>query len=178
MVAVFSFFFNAHIFLRADGTGKMALVYPAAPMTNAELERGRFLSATTETTRLDIAGGVVRARVAFRDVTRLTEASEMSQTVIEVGPAVDGRRKVFARLRSPAVPAIHQDQVTATFDRPARIRLTVPGAIIESTAPDVSGRTASWDAPMRKYFAPEGIEIGATYRARAGEPTTMARAAR
>ena len=157
VLSLFAFFFTADLKFKEDGSGKVALVYPAAKVTTVDVEQRRFESTTTHATGLRIENGAARVRVAFSDVTRLAQAPEFQNTTVELTPGPDGTETFRATLRAALVGNV-------LSDRMATVRVTLPGEVVDSNALSTSGSTAMWWAPITSYFSGEGIEISATYR--------------
>lgn len=157
MLSLFAFFFTANLKFKEDGSGKLALVYPAAKVTTVDIEQRRFESTTTHATGLRIESGAARVRVAFSDVTRLAQAPEFQNTSVELKPGPDGTETFRATLRAALVGNV-------LSDRMATVRVTLPGEVVDSNAQSASGSSAMWSAPITRYFSGEGIEISATYR--------------
>jgi hypothetical protein len=178
---VAQFFFDVHLVLREDGSGKLRAQYTATPITSEATERFRFSAPSTRLTGMGVADGVATVRLSFDDVRTLSDAPEFKESPVDFGPSLNGVRKVTARVRSALVPSIDQGRVTLESDERATVRLTVPGTIVATNGEVTSRRTAAWSAPIRRFFHPEGIDVQATYRVRAparADGTATARADR
>jgi hypothetical protein len=158
------FFFNTDITLTQNGGGTLTATYPAAPITSPDTERERFASAATELKDVQIQDGIVRATVSFTDISRISEARELSSITASRENTPEGLERVHARLRSPVLGNVITSQQ-------ATIRMTVPGPVVKSNAPEVAGTTVTWRAPVAQYFKEEGIELEVTY---APEPKSLA----
>jgi hypothetical protein len=156
---LFAFYLVANVKVKADGSGKMTIVHPAAPITNVEIERQRYASPVTEPTGVMIRGGLVMARVRFRDVTRLSEAPELAATKLEMEPGDDGITHFHGVVRSTMVGDV-------TSERDAVIRLTLPGPVVSTNAGHVEGSSMTWTKPVKQFFTPEGIELEASFKGR------------
>src|SRR5262249_48473264 len=94
--ALLAFVMDVPILVRANGPGKMALVYTATPISTPDTERFRFDSSSTRAQHVQIRDGLARVRLLFDDVTKISQANELSQVPVEFGPAADGTRRVWA----------------------------------------------------------------------------------
>lgn len=151
------FFFTVEMDLQDDGSGTMALTYPATPATNFDTEHRRFASATTRATDVKIREGMTFTTVAFADVTRLSDVGDLSSVTAERRTEKDGTRLVNARLRSPFLGDLPSDEKVT-------IRVTLPGPVTSSNAQESSGRSAVWKAPVQQFFREEGIVIRVSYK--------------
>ncbi len=150
------FFVTANVKVRDNGSGKIALVYPAATITTPEMEERRYVSASTRPTSVRIENGLARVRVAFEDINRLHEAPEFVNTALELR-ADEGRFRGVVR-------ATNLGGVRS--DRKATIHITLPGPVIDSNGQEQAGNRVGWTAPIARYFTEEGIPLEATYQTR------------
>jgi hypothetical protein len=155
---LFAFFLVANVKVKADGSGKMTIVHPAAPITTLEIERQRYVSRGSEATGLTIRNGLVMARVRFRDVNQLSEAPELAATKLEMHPGDDGLTRFHGVVRSTIVGDV-------TSEQDAVIHLTLPGTVVNTNAERVDGRSMTWTKPVKQFFSSEGIEIEASFKA-------------
>jgi hypothetical protein len=155
---LFAFYLVANVKVKADGSGKMTIVHPAAPITTLEIERQRYVSRGSEATGLAIRNGLVMARVRFRDVNRLSEAPELAAMKLEMRPGDDGLTRFHGLVRSTIIGDV-------TSDEDAVIRVTLPGTVVSTNAERVEGRSMTWTKPVKQYFKSEGIELEASFRA-------------
>ena len=153
--------FDVHILVRDDGTGKLAATYTATPISNNQTETFRFNSPVTETKRVKIAKGMAKVRVDVKDVSAIAQAPELSLTTVELGPVEDGKRTIRAVIRGPVAEFTGEAGAV-----PARIRLTLPGTVLQSSGKQESRRSVGWTAPIAQYFSKDGIPIEATYETR------------
>lgn len=161
-IQILPFFFTVDLDLKDDGSGTMALTYPATPVTTFETERRRFASETTRATESKIRDGIVYTTVSFDDVTRLSQVADLSSVSAERTTDADGSRLVRARLRSPVLGDIRSDANVT-------IRVTLPGAVLKSNAQESAGRSALWKAPAKQFFMEDGIQIQVSYKPEAGD---------
>ena len=175
---LFGFFLIANVKVKADGSGKMTIVHPAAPITTIEIERQRYMSAVSEPTWLEIRKGVAMARVRFRDVGRLSEAPELAAMKLEMRSGDDGLTRFHGLVRSTIVGDI-------ASDCDAVIRITLPGTVVSTNAERVEGSSMTWTKPVKQFFTSEGITLEASFKGRrppatvagaaSGEPATLGR---
>lgn len=161
-IQILPFFFTVDLDLKDDGSGTMALTYPATPVTTFETERRRFASETTRATESKIRDGIVYTTVSFDDVTRLSQVADLSSVSAERTTDADGSRLVRARLRSPVLGDIRSDANVT-------IRVTLPGAVLKSNAQESAGRSALWKAPAKQFFMEDGIQIQVSYKPETGD---------
>jgi hypothetical protein len=158
---LFAFFFTSSLRLREDGSGKMVVMYPAAPIATQETELRRFTSATSKATAFRISGGVAQVRIVFDDINRLGEAPEFANSTLALETGTDGVARFRALLRSTVLGDV-------TSDAAATVRLAVPGALVASNGRASAVNRAVFSAPVRRYFSADGLPIEATYRLREG----------
>jgi hypothetical protein len=155
-IAAVGFFFNVHIVLRDDESGKMSARYAATPISSVDTERYRFNSADTDTVHVQINDGVAGVRVEFKDVRGLPKAPELTLSSVELGPIENGVRTLKARIRGP--------EAEVSGPTHASVRVTLPGDVVQSTGQRQSSRSVLWSVPIAQFFTQAGIEIEATYR--------------
>jgi len=175
---LFGFFVIANVRVRADGSGKMTIVHPAAPITTVEIERRRYISPVSEPTGLEIRNGIAMARVRFRDVSRLSEAPELAAMKLDMVTGDDGLTRFHGVVRSTMVGDIVSDEN-------AVIRVTLPGTVVSPNAERVEGSSMTWTKPVKQFFTSEGITLEASFKGRrpaatvagaaSGEPVTLGR---
>jgi hypothetical protein len=160
VLVVIGFFFETHIVVRDDGSGKLAAVYSATPISTLQSERFRFNSPVTETKHVEIKNGVTAVRVNVKDLTEISQAPELALSSAEFTPIKNGTRTIRAVLRGP--------QATTAVEgrRPIRVSLTLPGDVVNTTGRQTSSRSVTWSAPIGDYFSEQGIEVEATYKVR------------
>lgn len=163
---LFAFYLVANVKVKADGSGKMTIVHPAAPITTLEIERQRYVSPVSEATGLMMRNGLVMARVRFRDVNRLSEAPELAAMKFEMRPGDAGLTRFHGLVRSTIVGDV-------TSEEDAVIRLTLPGTVVSTNAERVEGRSMTWTKPVKQFFKSEGIELDASFKA-PDRPTSVA----
>jgi hypothetical protein len=154
---LFAFFFTSSLRLREDGSGKMVVVYPAAPITTQEIEVRRFTSAVSKATAVRIDRGIAQVRIVFDDINRLTEAPEFANSTLALATGDDGVARFSAVLRSRVLGDV-------TSDAAATVRLALPGPLVASNGRASAGNRAVFSAPVRQFFSPDGLPIEASYR--------------
>jgi hypothetical protein len=162
--SLFAFFFVADIHVDDDGSGRLVATYPAPPINTPDKESARFVSATTSVERIDIRDDrksgdrIAHVELKFTNITQLSKAPELAGVSFDLAEVAGGRR-LRGIVRSPTPlelkGARHGD---------ATIHLSVPGKIVTANARTTKGSTATWRAPVTRYFAAEGIPIDVTYR--------------
>ena len=155
--AIPGFFFTVDIDLARDGSGTLRLKYPQNPVASLESERLRFRSAVTEVQSVEMEDGFYLTTVTFRDVTRLSEAPELSSITAEREKLAAGQERIRAHLRSPVLFPLKSEEKLA-------ITVNLPGPILGANTAESSGRTAVWRPAAQQYFTEDGITLEATYR--------------
>lgn len=163
---LFAFYLLVNVKVKADGSGKMTIVHPAAPITTLEIERQRYISPVSEPTGIRIDKGIAKARVRFRDVTRLSEAPELSAMNFEMRPGEDGVTRFHGVLRSLLIGDV-------VSDRNAVIRITLPGTVVSSNAQHVEQDSMTWTKPVKQFFTSKGIELEASFKGRGAPPAVV-----
>lgn len=157
------FFFNVNIDLASDGSGTLQITYPSNPYMNIETERTRFLSPVTKMTQVEFNGLLVRTTVAFTDVTRLSEASELQSITAKREKLDDGRERLQAKLRSYLTG-------NAKTEQQLTITVNFPGAITEANTKEVAGAKGTWRPQAVDFFKEDGIVLEAVYRPGPSDP--------
>ena len=160
------FFVNVHLRIRPDGSGKLLVTYPANPLTSHETESARFHSPVSELTGLSIRDRIAHSRVRFSNVTRLSEAPELQNTVVAYEADGAGGGLLSATIRGAIIFAPESTNV-ATVD------VECPGRIVEANTPRISNVTARWEAPIAQFFSSDGIPIVARFTSGATQPPTQ-----
>ena len=164
--------------LKADGSGTLEIKLDPIVPTSERNERKLFTGPDTTLDEIEIGelrtglGGHkvpkwVRARLSFKDVTKLNRVKRLQGYKIALADAGEGKKRF-------SITVSRQKSAGGfTHEEPVTIRLTFPGEIVESSG-RVEGKTVVWTYPAGEFFAKAKLELTATYQVAAAKPAEKA----
>ena len=176
MIALLAGCFTADVTLNDDGSGTVALDLDPVVKTTEKAERGALTASGITVQELKIeqsktpaqvpsSGQRVKAKVAFKDVTKLNQAKRFAWLQVKVSDAGEGKKRVEATIKTP--------KTNPNWKRtdPCTIRVHLPGDVVETSALK-EGNTVVWTFPSKQYFTKGDKNMTAVYKTAAAKPAT------